>query len=106
LSQESTLKGTYLFVSLYSVYIPKVFTVINFLSFGTAFRLLVFSFKMAETAVRNIVCGAYMAIQEVFCTKHILFPATTVLFECVEEFYKKWHFPSCFGCINEKHVHL
>jgi hypothetical protein len=29
-----------------------------------------------------------------------------MLSECVEEFYKRWNFPNCFGCTDGKNIHL
>uniref|UniRef100_A0A6P7G3T0 Uncharacterized protein LOC114333878 n=1 Tax=Diabrotica virgifera virgifera TaxID=50390 RepID=A0A6P7G3T0_DIAVI len=86
----------------------KLMVTLRFLSTGLSFRSLAFSFRMAHSTVRNIiyeVCEAE-AIWDEFHKQHMPLPTTKTHEVVAEDFFVKWNFPNCIGCIDGKHIRL
>lgn len=78
----------------------------RYLSTGMSFRSLAFSFRMSHSTIRLIVYEVCQAIWEEFTTQHMPFPTTAMHEKVAEDFFKKWNFPQCIGCIDGKHIRL
>lgn len=71
-----------------------------------SFRALSFSFRMSHATVRNIVYEVCNAIWEEFNAQHMPFPTSESHITVADNFFKKWNFPNCMGCIDGKHIRL
>lgn len=61
---------------------------------------------MSHSTIRNIVYEVCQAIWEEFNTEHMPFPTSEMHKIVAEDFFKKWNFPQCIGCIDGKHIRL
>lgn len=78
----------------------------RYLSTGMSFRALAFSFKMSHTTVRSIVYEVCDAIWEEFHAQHMPYPTSAMHETVAKDFFTKWNFPNCIGCIDGKHIRL
>ncbi|KAJ8877800.1 hypothetical protein PR048_022257 [Dryococelus australis] len=79
----------------------------TYLTTGSSFKTLGYSFRIFDVTVGRIVQGTCKAIWEKFANTHTPFPSTDEqLDSIVERFWGKWKFPNCVGCIDGKHVRI
>lgn len=73
---------------------------------GIAFRQLGLSFRISKTAVGNIVIEICKALWKVLQKEHLKFPTKSDFENIAKEFYDRWKFPNCLGCIDGKHIRI
>lgn len=71
-----------------------------------SFRGLSFSYRISHCAIRSIVYETCQAIWNVFYEKHMPAPTMDEWKRIANDFYKKWNFPNCLGCIDGKHIRI
>lgn len=71
-----------------------------------SFRALSFSYRISHSAIRNIVYDTCQAIWDSFCGTHMSLPTTEEWKYIARDFYNKWNFPNCIGCIDGKHIRV
>lgn len=88
------------------IYCIVVVSYYRFLSTGMSFRALSFSYRISHCAIRIIVYETCQAIWECFCGIHMSLPTTEEWKTIARDFYIKWNFPNCIGCIDGKHIRI
>ncbi|XP_054015918.1 uncharacterized protein LOC128896575, partial [Hylaeus anthracinus] len=84
----------------------RLAVILRFLSNGMSFRVLSFSYKISHCAIRNMVYETCQAIWECFCGIHMSLPTTEEWKTIASDFYNKWNFTNCIGCIDGKHIRM
>lgn len=70
------------------------------------FRTLAFSFRMAHTTIRKAIYEVCQAIWEELNQEHMPYPTTERHLSIANDFFLKWNFPNCLGCIDGKHIRI
>ncbi|CAH1993856.1 unnamed protein product [Acanthoscelides obtectus] len=70
------------------------------------FRSLAFSFRMAHTTIRKIVYEVCQAIWEEMNQEHMPYPTVERHLSIANDFFLKWNFPNCIGCIDGEHIRI
>ncbi|KAG8230426.1 hypothetical protein J437_LFUL015447 [Ladona fulva] len=78
----------------------------NFRDCISAEERLAVTLRISHYAVRNIVYEMCEAIWDGFCKQHLPLPTTDQWKSIASDFYNKWNFPNCIGCIDGKHVRI
>ncbi|XP_054016723.1 uncharacterized protein LOC128897073 isoform X2 [Hylaeus anthracinus] len=84
----------------------RLIVTLRYLATGLAFRQIALTFKISKSAVSAIVVEVCMAIWEALHVKHMSVPNVEKFEVIANEFYKKWNFPHCLGCIDGKHIRV
>nr|CAI5841785.1 unnamed protein product [Callosobruchus analis] len=71
-----------------------------------SFRALSFSYRISHCAILNIVYETCHAIWQCFCSTHMSLPTIEEWKNIALDFYNKWNFPNCIGCIDGKHIRI
>lgn len=71
-----------------------------------AFRQLAYSFRISKSTVAVIVIEICQAIWKMALTKHMPEPTVEHFKKISSEFWNKWQFPNCIGCIDGKHIRI
>lgn len=71
-----------------------------------SFRALSFSYRISHSAIRLIVYETCLSIWNSFREKHMPMPTTEHLKAIAKDFFTKWNFPNCVGCIDGKHIRI
>ncbi|XP_036321171.1 uncharacterized protein LOC118735488 [Rhagoletis pomonella] len=79
---------------------------IRFLTTGSSYKSLGFSFRMGPSTVSKIVVETITAIWEILQPIHMKDPTESTFREIANEFYLKWNFPNCLGSIDGKHIRV
>lgn len=61
---------------------------------------------MSDVTVGRIVHETCSIIWESLSTEHMPFPSDEQVDQIAEEFWRKWRFPNCVGCIDGKHIRM
>jgi len=78
----------------------------RFLSTGTPYRSLAFSFRMAHNTMSGIIYETCNIIWNVFGKIHMPFPTKDMFYKIAHDFETLWNFPNCIGCIDGKHIRI
>lgn len=70
------------------------------------FRQLAYSFCMSRSVISVIVVEVCKAIWKTLVTTHMPEPTAAQFKTIAVEFWKKWQFPNCIGCIDGKHMRI
>ncbi|XP_075455884.1 uncharacterized protein LOC142494975 [Ascaphus truei] len=84
----------------------RLMLTLRFLSTGTSFCALAFSFKMGKSTVASTVHGTCVAIYNSLQAEHMPFPTVDNLEDVAKGFEFKWNLPNCVGCIDDKHIRI
>nr|CAI5838518.1 unnamed protein product [Callosobruchus analis] len=71
-----------------------------------SFRALSFSYRISHCAILNKVYETCLAIWQCFCSTHMSLPTIEEWKNIALDFYNKWNFPNCIGCIDGKHIRI
>lgn len=71
-----------------------------------AFRQLAYSFRISKSTVAVIVIETCKAIWKKGLTLHMQEPTEKCFKEISNNFWKKWQFPNCIGCVDGKHIRI
>lgn len=61
---------------------------------------------MSHATIREIVYDTCLSIWKSFGAQHMPIPSTEHLESIANDFFNKWDFPNCVGCIGEKHIRI
>lgn len=78
----------------------------RYLATGSSFKTLGYSFRISDVTVGRIVKEICEAIWDNLHALHIPFPKEDEVEPIVQEFWNKWKFPNCVGCIDGKHLRI
>lgn len=70
------------------------------------FRQLAYSFRISKSATAAIVIEICKAIWKNLLAAHMPEPTEAVFKKISNEFWDKWQFPNCIGCIDGKHIRI
>ena len=76
----------------------------SFLSTGSSFQTIAFSFRTGHSAVQEIVIETCMAMWTVLGPEFLSVPDVQTWENIEKEFYERWNFPNCIGAIDGKHI--
>uniref|UniRef100_A0A1Y1M573 DDE Tnp4 domain-containing protein n=1 Tax=Photinus pyralis TaxID=7054 RepID=A0A1Y1M573_PHOPY len=76
------------------------------LATGSSFRTLGYSYRIADNTVGKIVHETCLVIWDCFQEIHMPFPSNDNTVAISNEFFRKWKFPNCVGCIDGKHIRI
>ncbi|XP_022160256.1 putative nuclease HARBI1, partial [Myzus persicae] len=82
------------------------YCIIKFLSTGTPYRSLAFSFRMAHNTISGIIYETCNTIWNVFGQIHMPFPTKDMFYQIAHDFETLWNFPNCIRCIDGKHIRI
>ena len=73
---------------------------------GNSFHLLGYNFRMGTSTVSSIVQQVSESIWR--HVQPVYMPALEqeICLNAVKEFFERWNFPNCFGCIDGKHIRI
>lgn len=71
-----------------------------------SYRALADSFRMGFSTIAILVKETCEAIWDELQPLHLGVPSEEDLFKISREFFTKWNFPNCFGCIDGKHIRI
>lgn len=75
----------------------------RFLITGSSYRSLAFSFRMGKTTVSEIVSSTCKIIWKVLQPEYMPVPTEEQLRQVIDEYFRRWNFPNCFGSVDGKH---
>lgn len=78
----------------------------RFLSTGSSYRSLAFSFRMSHSTISLIVKDVCKAIWHNLVSEHMAQPSEEDIKGIAKCFFEKWGFPNCFGAIDGTHIRL
>ncbi|CAF4891453.1 unnamed protein product [Pieris macdunnoughi] len=84
----------------------KLFITLRFLSTGTAFRALAYSFCMGKSTIASIVHETCRVLWTELVPIHMPIPTEQRLKAIAEDFEATWNFPHCIGAIDGKHCEI
>ncbi|XP_055910749.1 uncharacterized protein LOC129945114 [Eupeodes corollae] len=79
---------------------------LRFLATGLSFRDLAFAFRMGRSTVSNIVLETSVIIWEQLVEEYMPIPTTDHLRNVINDYYRRWKFPNCFGSIDGRHCQI
>jgi len=77
---------------------------LRFMATGQSYHSIAFDFRVGVATVSGIVKETARIIWEQLNKKYMPFPTEDVIKQSERQFSKKWNFPNCFGCVDEKHI--
>lgn len=84
----------------------KYFLISRYLATGIQFRQLSYSFRISKSAVAAIVIEVCKAIWKTLVKTHMPHPTAEDFQKIASDFWRKWQFPNCMGCIDGKHIRI
>ncbi|XP_050669788.1 uncharacterized protein LOC126968728 [Leptidea sinapis] len=84
----------------------KLFITLRFLSTGTPFRALAYSFRMGKSTLASIVHETCRVLWTELVPIHMPTPTEQRLKAIAEDFEATWNFPHCIGAIDGKHCEI
>lgn len=102
----------YFFLLFINFFISRSLTMVfvnsccRYLATGSSFKTLGYSFRISDVTVGRIVKEICEAIWDNLHALHIPFPKEDEVEPIVQEFWNKWKFPNCVGCIDGKHLRI
>nr|XP_017035538.1 protein ALP1-like isoform X3 [Drosophila kikkawai] len=81
-------------------------TPLRYLATGMSIRGLSFSFRTAESTIRQMIPEVCQAIWDTFCRTHMAPPSSEDFLKVSKDFFEKSGFPNCIGAIDGKHVRI
>ena len=78
----------------------------RYLSTGMSFRSLSFSYRISHSAIRQIIYETCLTIWDTFRETHMPVPSVNDLKNIANDYFQKWNFPNCVGCIDGKHIRI
>lgn len=79
---------------------------IRYLSTGLSFRNLAVTLRMGASTVGKIVHETCKIIWEELVEDFMPVPNQDQLLKISDDFYRRWKFPNCIGCIDGKHCQI
>nr|CAH7736041.1 unnamed protein product [Callosobruchus chinensis] len=79
---------------------------LRYLATGSSFKTLGYSFRISDVTVGRIVHETCHAIWDQLHDVHMQFPKDEDMESITTEFWNKWKFPNCVGCIDGKHIRI
>ena len=73
---------------------------------GNSFHSLAFTFRIGTSTVSSIVQQVSESIWKNVQPIHMPPLNREICLNAVQEFYERWDFPNCFGCIDGKHIRI
>lgn len=70
------------------------------------FRQLAYSFRISKSAVAAIVIETCRAIWNKLVDTHMPEPTEADFKKTSDDFWNKWQFPNCIGCVDGKHIRI
>lgn len=61
---------------------------------------------MSHTTIRKVIYEVCQAIWDEFHQEHMPFPTTEMHLSIANDFFQKWNFPNCIGCVDGKHIRI
>ena len=90
----------------YVLYNYDIYSCFRYLATGSSFKTLGYSFRISDVTVGRIIKKTCAAIWDNFHGVHMCFPEEDDDVSVVEQFWNRWKFPNCVGCIDGKHVRI
>nr|CAI5829776.1 unnamed protein product [Callosobruchus analis] len=84
----------------------KRFFYFRYLASGCTFTDLYYTYRLGLATILNIVYETCHAIWQCFCSTHMSLPTIEEWKNIALDFYNKWNFPNCIGCIDGKHIRI
>ncbi|PSN43834.1 hypothetical protein C0J52_10087 [Blattella germanica] len=79
---------------------------LRYLATGLSFKALSMSYRISDATVGRIIHETCVVIWETLHNVHMPFPSEDEVDHIESEFWKKWKFPNCVGCIDGKHIRI
>ncbi|XP_049307352.1 uncharacterized protein LOC105223765 isoform X1 [Bactrocera dorsalis] len=79
---------------------------LRFLATGHSFRDLAFAFRMGRSTVSLIISETCEIIWKELLAEYMPIPTTDRLKTVINDYYRRWKFPNCFGSIDGKHCQI
>nr|CAH7737144.1 unnamed protein product [Callosobruchus chinensis] len=84
----------------------RLIVTLRYLATGMQFRQLAYSFCISKSAVAKIVSEVCKAIWTTLVMAHMPQPTKSTFKVIATDFWKRWQFPNCIGCIDGKHIRI
>ncbi|XP_055600584.1 uncharacterized protein LOC129749586 [Uranotaenia lowii] len=79
---------------------------LRYLATGSSFQTLGFSFRMGRSTVASIVRETCQALWKILQPIYMPVPTQQMFLSVADEFWARWNFPNCIGCIDGKHIRI
>ncbi|XP_018800362.1 PREDICTED: uncharacterized protein LOC108975958 [Bactrocera latifrons] len=79
---------------------------LRFLATGHSFRDSAFDFRMGRSTVSLIISETCEIIWKELLEEYMPIPTTDRLKTIINDSYRRWKFPNCFGSIDGKHCQI
>lgn len=78
----------------------------RYLVTGNSISSIVFSFRVGQSTVRNIIKEVYVKISDTLSSLYLRAPIEEEWKSIADGYWNTWQMPNCFGAVDGKHVRL